>query len=37
MLDEVLESFKKMISADIETDVKEEIKELSHNFSQKFR
>ena len=37
MLDEVLESFKKMISADIETDVKEEIKDLSYNFSQKYR
>ena len=37
MLDEVLKIKKKMISADIETDVKEEIKELSHNFSQKFR
>ena len=37
MLDEVLKIFKKMISADIETDVKEEIKELSYNFSQKYR
>ena len=37
MLDEVLKIFKKMISADIETDVKEEIKDLSYNFSQKYR
>ena len=37
MLDEVPKSFKKMISADIETDVKEEIKELPYNFSQKCR
>ena len=35
MLNEVLESCKKMISADIETDVKQEINELttvSYNF-----
>ena len=39
MLNEVLESCKKMISADIKTDAKQEIKELvavSDNFSQKY-
>ena len=38
MLNEVLKSRKKMISAHIKTDVKQEIKELvavSYNFSQK--
>ena len=39
MLNEVLKSSKKMISANIKTDAKHEIKELvavSHNFSQKY-
>ena len=38
MLNEVLKSCKKMISANIKTDVKQEIKELiavSYNFLQK--
>ena len=39
MLNEVLKSCKKMISADIKTDAKQEIKELvavSYNFLQKY-
>ena len=39
MLNENLESCKKMISADAKTDLKQEIKELvavSYNFSQKY-
>ena len=39
MLNEALKSCRKMISADIKTDVKQEIKELvavSYNFSQKY-
>ena len=39
MLNEALKSCKKMISADTETDAKQEIKELvtvSYNFSQKY-
>ena len=39
MLNEALKSCRKMISADIKTDVKQEIKELvlvSYNFSLKY-
>ena len=39
MLNEVVKSCKKMISADIKTDAKQEMKELvavSYNFSQKY-